>query len=194
LAAFPAKAVLANARKFSPAAFGLALLCFLLPFVHISCAGEKVIGFTGVQLVLGTEVSSADVDASVRQSMGMDMGTGSGLSQALQGSSRQKVGPELWAIAAFLAAAVGLGVSFIKDKRRWLGGTIASGIGAVALLVLKLKIDHDIAREGEGLLEAQYAIGYCLALLVFVGAAALHGYFLIEEKKRASGGWSGVQP
>ena len=124
----------------------------------------------------------------------MSLDTGAMLPSELQGSSRQKVNPEVWAVAAFLAALVGLGVSFIKDKRGWTGGAIAGAAGAVALLLLKLKIDNDVAREGEGLLEVHYAMGYGLALIVFVAAAALHGYFLLEAKKQSAGGSGRVQP
>ena len=191
--------LVAYARKLSPAPFGLVLLCFFLPFVHVSCSGERVTTFSGFQLVTGTEVSDADIS----KSMGRSMGMGTGLPPELRSSSeRRKVGPELWAVAAFLTAIAGLAISFIKDRRGWIGGVIAGSVGAVMLLLLKLKIDNDVVREGrklgrefgKGLLEVQYATGYHLALLVFIGAAALHGYFLLEAKKQRRRGLGGVLP
>ena len=41
-----------GAYRLSPALFGMALLCFFLPFINVSCGGTKVIQLTGVQLAL----------------------------------------------------------------------------------------------------------------------------------------------
>lgn len=47
-------------KKFSPVLFGLALFCFLLPFVTMSCpAGRATL--TGVQLATGTEIQGQEV-------------------------------------------------------------------------------------------------------------------------------------
>jgi hypothetical protein len=182
----------AYARTFSPATFGLVLLCFFLPFVHVSCSGERVTSFSGIQLVTGTDVSDADLTKKMRRELGV--GAGIELPPELRNPSDQKVDPEPWAITAFAAAIVGLAISFVKDKRGWMGGAIASAVGVVALLLLKMKMDNDVAREGQGILDVQYAVGYSLALLVFVGAAALHGYFLLVAKMQPKRGWSGILP
>jgi len=47
-------------KRFSPATFGLALICFFLPFTHISCQGQKVatltaFGFEAVVLELNSD-------------------------------------------------------------------------------------------------------------------------------------------
>jgi len=38
------------------APYAIAIVYFILPFVQLSCEGEKMISFTGVQLVTGTEI------------------------------------------------------------------------------------------------------------------------------------------
>ena len=43
-------------RKLPPAAYLLALICFLLPFVEVSCNGQKVVSLTGIQLLAGPQV------------------------------------------------------------------------------------------------------------------------------------------
>ncbi|MBN1507588.1 MAG: hypothetical protein JW955_12120 [Sedimentisphaerales bacterium] len=188
----PLNRFVGHARTFSPAAFGLVALCFFLPFVHVSCGGERVTTFSGIQLVVGTEVSDAEIGRNLRSSMGM--GAGMELPPELRNPSDQKVDPELWAVVAFAAAVVGVVISFVKDKRGWIGGVAAGAVGAVALLLLKLKIDGEVAREGEGLLQVQYAAGYCLALVVLVGAAALHGYFLLAAQEPPKRAWNGILP
>ena len=44
-------------RRFTPAIYVLTLICFFLPFTHISCEGRKVASFTGIQLVTGTSIT-----------------------------------------------------------------------------------------------------------------------------------------
>jgi len=157
----------AHARKFSPALFGLAMLCFFFPFTHISCQGDRVATFSGVQLVVGTRIPMADIEM---------------LGQA-PGAAQQRVGRELWAILAFLSAGAGLAGLALKDQRRYLGGGIAGAVGVLALLLLKLRIDDAVLSEGEGMLRAEYGGGYYLAMLVFACAAALHGYLLWDAKQ-----------
>jgi len=178
------------ARTYSPATFGLVLICFLLPFAHVSCSGQRVATLSGIQLVVGTKLSEADMS----EDMGRSMGMGMNMPREFQDSSEHRIGPVLWAAGAFLAAIAGLAVSFLKDKRGWMGGTIAAIAGVVMLLLLKLQMDSAIAAEGEGILEIQYAAGYGAALLVLVGAAALHGFLLFRTKTQAKGRFEGIVP
>ncbi|MBN2132782.1 MAG: hypothetical protein JW741_24995 [Sedimentisphaerales bacterium] len=157
----------AHARKYSPALFGLVLLCFCFPFTHISCQGDRVATFSGVQLVVGTRISMADMEL---------------LGQNPR-ASQQRVGREFWAILAFLSAGAGLAGFALKDRRRYLGGGIIGGVGVLTLLLLKLRIDDAVLREGEGVLRAEYGGGYYLAMLLFACAAALHGYLLWDAKQ-----------
>jgi tetratricopeptide (TPR) repeat protein len=195
LGTFPIVMLTSCAKTFSPATFGLTLLCFFLPFVHVSCQGERVTTLKGINFVIGKKLSTADLKLP-RGFQDPFASTGMKLPPELRNPSRgqDKVDPELWAVAAFLAAVGGLAVSFVKDKRGWIGGTIAGSAGVVMLLLLKMKIDNDLVREGQGLLQAQYALGYYLAVLVFLGAAALHGFFLLESKKQTRRGVVGPCP
>jgi hypothetical protein len=45
--------MLQHERKLRPALAGLIILCFLLPFVKISCGGQPIASMTGIDLVLG---------------------------------------------------------------------------------------------------------------------------------------------
>ncbi len=163
-------------RKYSPAAFGLAILCFVLPFTHISCQGERVASLSGLQLVVGTEISGAEL-----QGFG-DM----------RDASREKVNPEPLAILALVIAIVGVAVGFRKDKKGRIASIAAGAAGAVVLLLLKLKIDNEVATEGEGLLEVAYGSGYYLAFLFLIGAAALHVWLFLETKRPSQGGQIGA--
>lgn len=45
--------MLQHERKLRPALAGLIVLCFLMPFVKISCGGQPIASMTGMDLVLG---------------------------------------------------------------------------------------------------------------------------------------------
>jgi len=186
--------LIAYARTLSPATFGLALVCFFLPFVHVSCSGEQVTTFSGIQLVLGTQVSEAEIKRAMANNAGVDLSADLELPPEWRNLPPPKVDPEFWAITAFAAAIVGLALSFIKNRKGWIGGVIVGVLGTAALLLLKGKIGDDIAREGRGLLEVRYAIGYGLAMIALAGAAALHGYFLLGGKKTLERQWNGILP
>lgn len=84
-------------KKLSPALFGIALICFFLPFIEVSRQGQKIASFTGLQLAVATEVQQ----------------------QGFFGTQRQpkRTDPEPFAILALLAAISGLGLSFLKSKK-----------------------------------------------------------------------------
>ncbi len=48
-------------KKFSPALFGVIILCFFLPFANLSCSGQTVMTLTGFQLITGTEYSDQNM-------------------------------------------------------------------------------------------------------------------------------------
>jgi len=158
--------------KYSPAMFGLALLCFFLPFTHISCQGERVATLSGLQLATGSQIDGPDMSfvGGARRSSG------------------QRVGFEPLAILALLSALGGLGISFLKNRPGRFGSAVAGGIGFLAFVFLKLKIDREILQQGDGILQAQYGGGFYLGMLVFLCAAVLHVILFRAARTRLSDG------
>ncbi len=152
-------------KKFSPAVFGFALLCFFLPFVSVSCQRQKVISFTGIQLVMGTTIEQP---------------------QMFGPRQVERVDPEPLAILAFLAGLAGLGVSFLKDKKTALAPALIGGVGAVCLFSLKLKFDSDIQRQAAGILQVDYDIGFWLVLLMYLAAVALNVSIFVQNRKEST--------
>lgn len=139
-----------NTWWLSPAAFGGAVVLFFLPFLVVTCQGQQVASLTGVQLVTGT---------SVRDPMS---------------GQQRKQGGEPLAAMALVCAGGGLALGVATRRRsRSHGATIAGCAGAVAMLLLKAKLDGDMAREGQGMLQAQYTSAYWLAVLFLAGGATL---------------------
>lgn len=151
-------------KKISPAIYGLAFICFFLPFSHLSCQGEKIATFTGVQLVTGTTIESPEMFSKEREN--------------------RQVEPEPLAILAFLCTFGGAGLSLlIKGKRGTVVSAIIGGLGLISLLFLKAKIDNEVLREGEGVLQVEYGIGFWLALLLFITAIGFNVFLFSQVKE-----------
>jgi len=153
-------------RRISPAIFGFALFCFVLPFITLSCPGGQFT-FTGVQIALGTTVKEPGMFG--------------------QEGEEKKIHGEPLALMALICVAAGLcaGLLLRGGAAKWAG----VGLGILAtlfLLFLKGKINNDVMKEGEGMFQVTYGAGYWLALLASgVGAtfnAVLGKLFFSSEQ------------
>ena len=102
-------------KRFSPVVFGIVLICFMLPWVNLSCEGHNAAPFSGIQLVTGTTVE--------RQN--------------------QKVKSEPLAVAILVLVVLGFALSFLKDKKSSIIPGIIGAAAFILLLMLKSKIDTD---------------------------------------------------
>jgi hypothetical protein len=96
-------------RWMSPPVFGVILLCFLFPFITVSCEGEEAT-FTGVQLA-----------------------TGRGMDEVSPGLLEHVAIPDPFVIIALLFAAAGLVLGFVRGRRALLWASVAGALGAIAL-------------------------------------------------------------
>ena len=147
-------------KKFSPAAFGFAAFCFLLPFVTFSCPGAQA-SYSGVQVMLGTTIEEPTLFGEPK---------------------KKRLDGEPLAQLAFLCALGGLVLAFLRAMKEGATGTlVASGAGTALLLALKSKIEGDVLSEGEGMIQVSFELGFWLALLAFLAAAAASVYLLIGK-------------
>ncbi len=140
--------------KISPAIFIASILCFLFPFVTVSCGGQKVTSFSGVQLATGTTVEQP---------------------QMFGPPQKQKVDPDPTTALAALCAIVGVVLS-LAGTRIALAPAISGAVGAVSLLIMKARLDDQVVKQGHGMLQVSYESGFSLALLLFVAGAVWNGY------------------
>lgn len=137
--------------KVSPSMFALIVLCFFLPFVTLSCEGEKIAQLSGVNLVTGTTIQ---VDSGFsKESRKVDAVGAAGL--------------------ALVAAIGGAGLYFWQHKLRSVAGAAAGLIGGIALLTMKSGMAAKLAADN---VDVQTEAGYTLALLLFFGAALVNAY------------------
>lgn len=155
-------------RKISGALFGVIIICFFLPFIEVSCSGNTVASITGMQLVTGSTIHDNNFLGGA--------------------SSREKIPPQAWAIAAFFFTAAGFVFSiknFIGSIRSALPPALFSGAAVLSLLMLKSKIDGNISGESFNIITVHYAIGFWLAIILLGLSVFLNLYRLkdTEEKK-----------
>jgi hypothetical protein len=151
-------------KKIAAVIFMVILACYFLPFVTFSYNGETVGTLNGLQMTTGAEVNT------------------SGWVGLATGGKKQISGSVVVGIA-FSLAAIGLSTNLLlKNKHQSsLLPAIASGLGAIILLIVKSVTDDTVFKEGA---EASYGLGFYLGILLFVVNAGLHGYQFVEEHKR----------
>ena len=161
-------------RRFSPALFGIIALCFLLPFVSVTCVDEEVMTLKGLDLVLG---HAPEVNPAFEETFGEDSGTTVDESDA----DETDINPILSAIVGLAAALVGLVLSFVyRDRRRTLSAAIAAGVVFLSLLYLRVEIKPE--GGGGGVVTFEYRFGYWIALLLALLLLVAHGLDLRQKK------------
>jgi hypothetical protein len=155
---------MAHKSKVSPVIFILATLCFLLPFVTVSCNGQKVASLTGVELATGTTVEQPQVFGPAQ---------------------KKRVGAEPLATLAALCALAGIGLSFL-GSRLAIAPAVSGTAGALFLLLLQSKLNSDMSKEVQGAFRLDWEVGFVLVLLFFIAGAAWNFYQFFESRKLAA--------
>ena len=143
---------------------GVALLAFLLPWMTVSCSGQKLVEATGFGLTFGR------VTAMGRAAEASD---GAALN--------------LWLILALLAIAVGLVLLFLRGREA-AKLVLGTAVAAIILIIVgtwrysKDAIVAEAAKNGQNsgadqaalaMIQVHWEIGYWLALLSLVAVAAM---------------------
>ncbi|MDD5676863.1 MAG: hypothetical protein PHW60_02595 [Kiritimatiellae bacterium] len=142
--------------------FALGIMCFVLPFVQISCDGKKAMQFTGVQLVTGSEMKEP------------------------MGGETKKIPPEPFAIVTLLALAVGIGFCASPKRAMSVSAAIAGGIAVISMFVMKTRMDAEITKEASGMpITIEYPIGFWLVCLAAIAGVIL-AIMRIKDKGTAN--------
>jgi hypothetical protein len=172
--------------------FLVAAVCFFLPFITVACGfdlGEQFGGafgedsplteipqeclettVTGWNLVSGT---SPDVPQQCLQAVG---GDDQQITPPNQDSS-----PNVWAILAFSAALLGVGLSLIPRPVGPILAILLGVIGGVLLFVLRANVAGDLPAQARPFIEVRTEYGFWLALVFLVLAAAWGLVRLVSE-------------
>lgn len=152
-------------RKLPPAGYLLALICFLLPFVEVSCNGQKVVSLTGLQLLAGPQV---------------------GGSEGMFAQPQQRVKPETSVVIAFVAGIAGLVLSVLKQRRTDIIAGVCGIVAGGSLLALQQSILSGAPPQALGLIQISYQPAYLISVLLFFVGAALMFYVAFANSVAAS--------
>lgn len=160
-------------RFFSPVIFGLALMCFFLPWITVSCSGQKIVTLSGIQLATGTTIKEPKMFEGSERPYSY--------AKRSKGSS-ERIKGDIFAIIALLASIGGIGMGFLKDRESSIGSAVTGSIGVISLIILSIRLNNQILKEGGGLLQLDYRIGFYLTLFFFLSATVINIYSLVSDK------------
>ena len=147
-------------RLFTRSLLGAVLVFFLMPFLTLTCGGQPLITLNGVNLATGRTLESKNPFSGDVQ--------------------KREIQPEPMVALAALAAVAALVLAFLAEAGSTrTGSMVASGLCALFLLATKFKVDGDVMKQGEGMVQAQWELGFWLALLAAIAATAL--YFIPDQ-------------
>lgn len=160
-----------NKRNVRLAPFLLTLLCFILPFIQISCRVDKshtlkVASLTGIQLVTGTEIEQKDPFSGQVQ--------------------KQKIPSEKWVVFTLICAAAASLLCFVTGAAGKLLPALLGVGGFICMLVVKKRFDDQMLKEGQGLLTIEYGLGFIATCILLLLGAAICGYHYNQAKKEAA--------
>jgi len=159
-------------KKFSPAFYVVIVILFFLPFVNLSCGGQTIMSVTGFQLITGTEVNPTGM-------FGGEMNS----SDELNTDQKKEIESQPLALFAFVAAIIGLIISFFKMRITAITNIVVSVAGVVFLLLLKVSLDGDadLNVSGQNVITLDYQFAYWLSIILFIIGAVVQWKIFTDE-------------
>lgn len=159
--------------KINRIVFGLAALCFFLPFVNFSCADMTVASVSGFDMVFGSSVEFAGMDAMAQLAQQSPDREGAPTLTPENQMSRQ-VEPNAIAIIALACCMIGLFLSFSDSDRLRYPRILLACAAAATLVFLRVSIGSEVESQGGGIIQVDSAIGFWLCLILLAGAIYLN--------------------
>ncbi|MBE9031319.1 hypothetical protein IQ266_16410 [filamentous cyanobacterium LEGE 11480] len=166
--------------KVSPSIFALIIICFFLPFTTVSCQNAKIATLSGFQVATGADVEQTSGLASSLGNMKELQDLSKEVSKAanveVPKPKAQKIKGNPIAGVVLAMAFAGIAMSFVAIRQKAMIEAAIAGVGAVMMFILKLTIDGEITKQGGGMFQVDYEIGYWLTMILFIGAIGVNGY------------------
>lgn len=164
-------------RHTATMSFCVGILLFLLPFAELKCGSMTLAGNTGIGIAIGSQWKIA--------MMGSDNEWMQKAKESVKDEKKNplQAGPNIFAILALIAAAIGLLFALSGQKHRPMGGMTAGLLAAIMLIAVliqyKLAMKSALADNSKStmdvnmgmVLKVQFTIWYFLSLASFAAAA-----------------------
>ena len=176
-----------KARLLTPAGFGIALICFVLPFATLSCQGKEVATLSGLELAFGKSLDASALpmnpsDAAAFQEKSKEEQEAA-MMQVMGAAQAQAIGANPWAIAAALCAAIGIGAALLGGRTAGIVPAGLAGLGALLLFVAKTRVEGQVSGPTMGMGQVAWNAGFWLCLAAFAVNAAFNAYLATAEPK-----------
>jgi hypothetical protein len=168
----------------SPSFFGLAALCFLLPFLEIKCTDKVLVSASGVELMTGKGFNL--------ESPGDMLGEESKAEKSPKES--KDIAPQPMMIITFLLSMVGIAVAFFSFRQKNVTSAILGFLGFLVMLIFKFTFESQMASamsktDGSGnsevdksaammreMIKVEFAPAFygCLVLLLAAGVLGIY--------------------
>jgi hypothetical protein len=160
---------ISDKRKMIPISFGAAIFCFLLPFLDLKCGGQRIVAYTGLDMVVGKDLP------------------GGGMFE--ESDAKSDVPPNIWAILALGASIAGLYVFIQRKETSLTTGRLAGVAGVASLIIMQVRVRGDLSSQdisGEAV-TLNFLLGYWLCFLALAAAALLCHLILQEQTTSVRG-------
>jgi len=146
-----------NLKKVSLGLFGTIVLCFLMPFVSIQCAGNTIYTFSGYDLIIG---------------------------KTIEGD--RQIG-NIYVTLALISAIAGFAFTFLRYRLRSILTFACGLLGATFLLTFqveaKVNLSKSVNKEDlSSMISVVFRYGYWITLLLFIVVSIITGYFAFGRK------------
>ncbi|MBK9636556.1 MAG: hypothetical protein IPO63_01575 [Bacteroidetes bacterium] len=157
-----------NLKMFSPATFGIVIICFFFSFFDLKCNNQVVYSVKGIDLVTGVN----------------DPGKSNIFGGETNRTENPKGQKSIWAIIAITCALLGIlaYATKYKDNHRLICGF--AGGGFCSMILLGLTSYFILEDNLKGRADWSFGIAFFVALVGFFIAVAIHDELLKYEKKR----------
>ena len=169
-----------KARLATPAGFGIALICFVLPFASLSCQGKEIATLSGLDLAFGKSLDASVLPASPSDAAAFQEKSkeeqAAAMLQVMGTAQAHAIGSNPWAIAAALCALAGIGAALLGGRTAGPVPAGLAGLGALMLLAAKSRVEGQVSGPTMGMGQVTWEAGFWLCLTVFAANAAFNAY------------------
>lgn len=137
-----------NSKLSAAAYLGIAIV-FLMPFLDMSCQGQKMVTLTGYEVAFGAELP-------VEAPFGGP-------------KAKQKVDSTPIIMTAFFITLIAAAVALWNG----IGGAVFAGVAGVCLILGQSQINRKIIIEGKGLFTVDFQVGFYLSIILLLVGAGL---------------------
>lgn len=148
--------------KLNRIVYGLAALCFFLPFVNFSCSEMPIGSVTGFDMVFGsTKLTGAGADMA-EMARYAETGEESPMANPMLTAENQVIEPNWFVILALGCCVLGLLLSFSEQDKMRKGRIWISSAVMIALIIFRVSVEMELDSQTVGMIQASTAIGLWL--------------------------------